>query len=279
MYYSSKRNMATPFGAVPLFRSRNGINCVCGRFRLGATINGRFLERDHIGIKQNVRTVRIFIHPQRLSVVSIFSTLNFHFPSRPVLQDGQPTELRGGQLLLPPADGGIAQDLVHPRSGRTDRRGGGAEGNLATAVRRPAHDARDQARGQSSLRLGLRVSLLGLALHDTRAHGLARELGGRSGWAAGEQRGPQNHHGSTSTPRCFPSARCSVGSARTFCTGIYVQDGPDEKKKIAPASLSSSLTHASCLPFSLTRLPSAKPRLTLQHRCPRHRLHLGELLG
>lgn len=52
--------------------------------------------------------------------------------------------------------GGIAQDLVHPRSGRTDRRGGGAEGNVATAQRRPAHDARDQARRQSSLRLGLR---------------------------------------------------------------------------------------------------------------------------
>lgn len=188
-------------------------------------------HRDQI--KCTYRTY--FSSTERLSSsvsTSQLLNINFHFPSRPVLQDGQPTELRGGQLLLPPADGGIAQDLVHPRPGRTDRGGGGAEGNVATAQRRPAHDARDQARRQSSLRLGLRVSLLGLALHDTRAHGLARELGGRSGWAAGEQRGPQNHHGSTSMPRCFPSARCSVGSARTFCTGIYVQDGRTKRKKL-----------------------------------------------
>ena len=88
------------------------------------------------------------------------------------------------------------------------------------------------------------------------AHGLAWELDGWSGWAAGAARSPEPPWFNLYA-RCFPSARCSVGSARTFRTGIYVQAG---QKKFAHHQhlISFFLSHSRFLPSLSFRLDFRK---------------------
>ena len=87
------------------------------------------------------------------------------------------------------------------------------------------------------------------------AHGLARELDGWSGWAANSARSPEPMVPPYAS--LFPLARCSVGSARTFRTGIYVQAG---QKKFAHHQhlISFFLSHSRFLPSLSFRLDFRK---------------------